>query len=265
MPRGAAPRRDAGLSIAVLQSWSAMGSRCGTTTRCSGATPSARRRGRWPGWSAGGPAAAPAPAAAPGCGSGAGNTPSSAAMAQPSWRRWRSPASAAAASACERSPAPESRGAGRETPPWSQGPRFALWLLLNCSCTAARWRVELLHLEGWEKKKEKKKKPPHKQSKCVDREFFKNWSYTDVWIWGGLTAQLLPAVLCLPPSAAPPRAAPVSPPMCPLPGSPAPSIQPGEPGAFPSPGPGAEGPNVAEPHGPWQAGAGRASGIPWSR
>lgn len=75
---------------AVPQSRSAAGSQCGTTTRCSGAMPSARRRGRWPGWNAGGPAVALMPVAALGCGSGAGNTPSSAATVRPSWRRWRS-------------------------------------------------------------------------------------------------------------------------------------------------------------------------------
>lgn len=45
-PGRAAPRRDTRLTTAVPQSRSAAGSRCGTTTRCSGATPSARRRGR---------------------------------------------------------------------------------------------------------------------------------------------------------------------------------------------------------------------------
>lgn len=119
------------LSIAVPQSPSVMGSRCGTTTRCSGAMPSARRHGRWPGWNAGGPAAALELAAALGCGSGAGNTPSNAATAQPSWRRWRSPASVAAASACERPLALESLGAGGERPR-SQGLCFALQLWCYC-------------------------------------------------------------------------------------------------------------------------------------
>jgi len=158
VPAVGSPMPGAGLSTAVPQSWSAAGSRCGTTTRCSGATPSARRRGRWPGWSAGGPAAAPAPAAAPGCGSGAGNTPSSAAMARPLWRRWRSPASAAAASACERPPAPESRGAGGEPPLEPRTSLCPVQVFLNCSCAGrARQRVEPLHLEGWETKKHNRK------------------------------------------------------------------------------------------------------------
>lgn len=123
----------------IPQSRSAAGSRCGTTTRCSGAMPSARRRGRWPGWNAGGPAVALTPVAALGCGSGAGNTPSSAATVPPLWRRWRSPASVAAASACEQPLALQSRGAGGENSP-SQGPHFTLqpWCcslgVPNCSC-----------------------------------------------------------------------------------------------------------------------------------
>lgn len=84
--------------LPVLQSPSAEGSLCETSTRCSEVMPSARQHVWSPGWIA--PEPVTQGPAVPASGWNAGNTPLNAAMEPPSVRKWKRPSSVAVWAAC---------------------------------------------------------------------------------------------------------------------------------------------------------------------
>lgn len=111
---------------------------CETSTRSREAMPFARQPGLSPGWSAGD--RAQGQDAVQDCASSAGNTPLSAAMALPLWRRWKNPANAAVPSACslQQGTGRSQRQVGQACPDRGLGNTLAI---SSCPCCCLE--------EGW--------------------------------------------------------------------------------------------------------------------